>query len=480
MAHEFRTPEEAAEALRKQSAEVAALRGQVDAQKKAMADLQDIVRAQAEAGAPREEFASSERGLNDYLVRADGDVTGIRVKGQIDPRTREYVPGLLDDEVTHGEWHRDFKHAVGVRNWVRSHRRSGSSPAADARIERLMQRAPDPIRRAFDGGTGTGAEWLPDGYVPQLEEALRHVSGGVASLFDTVPMSEASLVYPFLSRGLTPYVKGKYSGGDDKAQYKASSLDTAQRTRTATGFAVRLVVDEDASEDSLISTMPLAQRELVAALRDGLDDAIINGDTNATHQDTLSAWNPRNRWDPDQIGDADDHRRAILGLRAFALDASSSLDLSTVSYANLIALRSGLDAPHGTRGSLVMIVSDEAYMKLLTLDEVKTVDKYGPQATILTGEVAQVAGVPILVSGFMDRELNASGVFDDTTKTKTGVLLVNRDRFAIGVRRAGRVEMDKDITRGIFQTVSTWRGTFWSQDTTSVKNVNYGYNITSA
>jgi hypothetical protein len=150
------------------------------------------------------------------------------------------------------------------------------------------------------------------------------------------------------------------------------------------------------------------------------------------------------------------------------------------TYAGFMAARAALDAPHGVAGDLVCVVSPEYYLnKMVNFTEVVTVDKMGPQAFVLSGQLAALGGVPIVLSEFIDKQYNASGVYDGVTKTKTGFLVLNRQRFKLGVRRGSAVELDKDITRGIYNQVVTVREIFFTTDGSAKKNVHWNYNHTA-
>jgi hypothetical protein len=82
-----------------------------------------------------------------------------------------------------------------------------------------------------------------------------------------------------------------------------------------------------------------------------------------------------------------------------------------------------------------------------------TLDKFGPQATILTGQVGSVHGVPVIVSEHIRENLNASGIHDGITETKTYNLCVNRNEWAMGQRMALDVEVDDSVYRETFQRV---------------------------
>ena len=116
-------------------------------------------------------------------------------------------------------------------------------------------------------------------------------------------------------------------------------------------------------------------------------------------------------------------------------------------------------------------------MNFLELSEVVTLEKFGPQATVLTGQLASLAGIPIVMSRFMGADMNQNGLYDNVTKDKTGFVIFNPDSYSQYVRRQITIESDKDIASGSIQLVSTMRAVMDSPDAASVKNVVYGYDL---
>ena len=414
------------------------------------------------------------------FLKSDGTV---RLRGE---STDEDVwsDGLLDSEPV-CRWQADLQDAVEQYTIVRAIRRGpypggpGDAPKALRRVQAIAARAPQSVKRIFTDSSGVGAEWVPDPMLAQLERTVT-AERRVAALFQTMPMNSKNVILPFLTTGFRPYLKGQ-AASDDPAQYTSSSLTTAQRTFAAVGLAVRAQIDEDASEDSIIDSMGLIREELVRAIVDGEEDCIINGDTAGTHQDTISGWNIRSRWGASGLGGSDDHRRSWIGLRARATDVSNTTDRATFSFATFQADRGSLDSPLGLAGDLVCITSIEAMLVTISkISEVIKVNEYGPLATIRTGQLGDLGGVPIVLSDFVDKELNASGVYDDSTKTKTGAVLANTTRFKLMERRGTSVELAKDITRGIFNMVATKRELFATVDSSTAKNVHWAYNMATS
>ena len=124
----------------------------------------------------------------------------------------------------------------------------------------------------------------------------------------------------------------------------------------------------------------------------------------------------------------------------------------------------------------LLICSPEFMVKqLMGLGELQTIDKFGAQAVVLTGQVASVLGVPVVMSRFMGADMNLTGVYDNVTTDKTGFLLVNRDSYTIYNRRGILVETDRDISAGAIEMVSTSRAVMDSPDSATAKNVVYNY-----
>ena len=126
---------------------------------------------------------------------------------------------------------------------------------------------------------------------------------------------------------------------------------------------------------------------------------------------------------------------------------------------------------------LVLITSPEYFIKeFMGLSEVKTVDTFGPAATILTGQLGSIYGVPIVLSRFMGIDLNASGFYDNVTKTKSGLLCVNRSSWMNYQKSGIQIETAKEIASGALEIVSTMRKVLASPDQDSATNVAYLYN----
>jgi hypothetical protein len=129
-------------------------------------------------------------------------------------------------------------------------------------------------------------------------------------------------------------------------------------------------------------------------------------------------------------------------------------------------------------GDLICVTSPEYYLEsMLGFDEVTGLEKYGSMSPLVSGELAKLGGVPIVVSDFVTNDYNASGLYDNVTTNTTGFLLFNRARFFVGTYKAATVELDKNIRSGVIDVVGTMRKTFFHLDSATKKNAHWSYNL---
>jgi hypothetical protein len=111
------------------------------------------------------------------------------------------------------------------------------------------------------------------------------------------------------------------------------------------------------------------------------------------------------------------------------------------------------------------------------MDEVITMDKFGPMATVVTGELGRFDGTSIIPTGLMAENLNATGIYDNSTKTKTGILLVNTSGYVIGRRRSPLIESFRDVVAGADEVVASMREDFEARYPSTEPLTVYGYDV---
>lgn len=284
-----------------------------------------------------------------------------------------------------------------------------------------------PALRALDSTTSAeGDEWVPTELSSQVIERI-NLPLRVAALFPTIPMP--SNPYDVPGVGVARVRGGKateQTADTGQTAFKKITPGTRKITLTAAKFATTMLVSKELEEDSLIPVMPFMQEEMVDFLAADIEDCILNGDGTGAHQDS-------------DVTDADDPRRNFDGLRLMGLaQAATRSDVSSASaltVAHLRAARAKMGKYGLDLGNLASILGITSFYDLLDDSSVVTVDKFGAGATVLTGQLGSVDGVPIIVSEYVRTGLNASGVVDGVTTTQTYAAVVHRRGFLNGIRR---------------------------------------------
>ena len=328
------------------------------------------------------------------------------------------------------------------------------------------------LRKALNTATtGEGAEWVPTGFSAQLIDDIR-LALKVAALFNTItlPAKSGAFEIPVKGARKRAYLVGE-PNTDEPTKIGTATPPTGSITFTAKRHGLRMLFTDDMDEDSAISIMPLIRSEIVQAIVDAHEDAIVNGDITATHQDS-------------DVTSADDVRKSWLGLRKLSGGSNgvAAVDISTLSTTNLRAIRKKMGRFGVNSNDLAWIVGISGFIQMLSNSDVLTVDKIGARATLLSGQMASFDGAPMIVSEFVRQDLNTSGVHDGATETDTQILLVHRRSFVTGVKPSGMmVDTDRDINTLMNVAVASRRLDFQRVITpvSGEQNVGNGYSLTS-
>ena len=166
-------------------------------------------------------------------------------------------------------------------------------------------------------------------------------------------------------------------------------------------------------------------------------------------------------------------------MRRLALHTKNSkVDVGgTAASFNDIISGLGQMGEYGVADKVIIVSPEVMVSSIMNMSETKTLDVFGPQASVLQGQIASVLGMPIIMSRFLSSDLNASGVYDNVTKTRSGLLIFARDSYYQYLRRGITVESQKDVRNGGIEIVATLRSTMTSPDADAKKNVCFLFNI---
>lgn len=322
------------------------------------------------------------------------------------------------------------------------------------------------LKKAMDSATTSeGLEWVPTNFSADLNDRVR-LAFKVAALHRHLPMPTNPFKLPVVGSDATANLIPESTADGTDTKIAASTPGTRAATLTAKKFAARVLYSEELSEDSIIAVSEFVFDNIAIAMADAMEDAIINGSTAANHLDS-------------DVTASTDRRKAFDGYRKAVL-ASKKTDLSSTNFttANLRVMRAGMGKYGVDPSKLAIVTGPVGYSKLLGLTEVLTLEKYGPSATILTGELAKFDGIPIIVSGKIREDLSTTGAYDGTTTTKSILLMVYVPQFIIGDRRKITLKTWEDIERDQTVVVATSRNAFTGLfDSSTEPIVALGHNI---
>jgi HK97 family phage prohead protease/HK97 family phage major capsid protein len=194
-------------------------------------------------------------------------------------------------------------------------------------------------------------------------------------------------------------------------------------TLSAQKLATREYIAFEEDEDSLIPILPLVRDAMARRMAKTLDKAFLLGNgTGATAANGQIAALVKGLASYDPVGGTPNVTMSI-----------GSADKFTVAKA--MEARKNLGAWGLNPNELVLFVSTQAYYELLEDTNFLTVDKAGPAATLLSGQVGSVGNTPVLVSAS----------FDAVSAGNAAAVIVNPMNFLVGTHRGMRVDSDDII-----------------------------------
>lgn len=164
-------------------------------------------------------------------------------------------------------------------------------------------------------------------------------------------------------------------------------------------------------EDSLIVLLPIIRDAMVRRVAKSVDLAFLRG-----------------------AGAGGD---PVKGLATYdATSAVTVTNTTAATVATLRALRKDLGVWGLDTANVTYLVSDSVYFDLLDDTIFQTMDKVGPAATLLTGQVGVIGNSPVLVSSEFPTKAGGS----TSATTNYGAIAVAKDNFLVGNQRGLRFD----------------------------------------
>ena len=291
-------------------------------------------------------------------------------------------------------------------------------------------------------GANAGDEWVPTFASSELWRDV-HLETAVAAALDRVAMPTNPYTLPTLDSDVT----FKYASAENTA-VTASDLNTGAATLTAAKIMAEVDFSTEVTEDSIIPIVPAIRANLVRRAAQTIDDLIVSGDTETGGTGNVNL--------DDAAPTAGDFFLALNGMRKFAIVTNTgqvSNVAAAITTTNFNTIR-GLLGRYGARPSdLRIVVGQSTLNTMYDIASVRTIDVYGPNATIVQGELARFFGIPILsyeaIPLLTSDKVEADGKASTTGSNNTlgWILLFNRNGWKLGFRRELVIESWRDIKK---------------------------------
>lgn len=318
-------------------------------------------------------------------------------------------------------------------------------------------------------GTGTGKELVPENLAAEVWEDM-YVESKIFADLPEQPMTSDPQDISLL--GNMVFRKGSHN-----TAVTAGDPVTAVSKLTTTELVSEVNWSYNLDEDSVIALMPAFRREAARAGAQYMDSFALNADATdaATGNINLDDANPDD--DSFYLSVGQDGIRHAFLVDASGQGVSVAAAIDDAKMASILAKlgKYGLDLPN------LRIVPDvQTYLSMLALSSVKTVDVYGPAATVVTGELARYRGIPVIPSAVMplteaDGKVSTTG----SNNTKGQLAAYNRQLWRRGQRRGLLIEIDRSIQKRQMIMVTSFRIAVGCRGTRSAQIFTAGgYNIT--
>lgn len=257
----------------------------------------------------------------------------------------------------------------------------------------------------------------------------------IAPMFNRIAVDAKNFRVPVADEDtdgdVAQFASGTFATGvGDTTNVPTSNQNTISAvTFTPHKFMATTHLAKDEEEDTVLPLLDFLRAAATRRLARAIDKSILRGRGNLTGFTAA----PTNA-----ITAGTGYAAVLKGITTLANDAS--LTATTGSGSDKvdptdIASARGVLGKYGLQlgDQLVYLTTIEGYNNLVTTSDFRTVDKFGPNATYLTGSVGAVYGIPIQITEFLDNV--------GSTGNQIGAL-VYKPGFMIAERRGMEIESE--------------------------------------
>jgi hypothetical protein len=319
-------------------------------------------------------------------------------------------------------------------------------------------------------GSGTGDELVPTGMATEMWQdifAASRLANDIPN--QPMPTDPFDITLGFGSRTWRKGTQALATNAADPATAKVTLTSTEQVTEDDWSYNL--------DEDAVIAMMPALRANLTLTGGQQMDAFTLNADSTATSTGNINLDDSTPAADAYYLTDGQDGIRHQVLVDYTAMSASLGTAITDAAMATVL----GRLGKYGLNPTECRIVPDVAtYLTMLGLTNIATMEKYGPLATIVTGELGKYRGIPVIPSGeFPLTEADGKCSVTAASNTKGTVIAYNRNFWRVGFRRGLTIEVDRLIQRRVLIMVTSFRIAVAAWGTRSaVTHTSGEYNLT--
>jgi len=323
------------------------------------------------------------------------------------------------------------------------------------------------IKALTSTGSATGDELVPTSLAGQLWDDF-FLASRIVSTMQRIDMPTNPFDVP-LGLGAVTWRKGT-----ENTATTASDPATAKSTLTATELITEQNWSYTLDEDAAIAMAPSLRMRLAQSGGEIMDAFALNADATNAATGNINLDDA----DPD---DASYYLSAGQdGLRHAWLVDNTAMTVAAggdaLADADIVSVMGKMGKYAADPTQLVIVCDVGTYLSgFLGLTNVVTVDKFGPGAVVLTGQLAAYRGVPIIVSASAPKT-EADGKVSNTASNNTlgQFSIFNRNMWYAGFRRNLLIETDRDIQKRMYIMVTSLRQAVAAHGTRSTQTHTAG------
>ena len=253
----------------------------------------------------------------------------------------------------------------------------------------------DALRKALSTAAGVGGDFLP---TPLADEFIEYVRerNVCRQIFRTVTMTSMTLDFPKILSAAKVYYQSEQA-----AEATETAFTTGTIRLTAKKLMSQMMVSEELYEDANTDFQIIVRDQFGGAIAEAEEEAMLMGDTAHTAGAGSEAAATDANWF------TKDHRLTWDGLVTLAGRVASSAPRvnasgSGMSTAFVREAMFNLGKYGRVMQNLVVFLNPWSVNQLLDDQKLVTVDKYGPNATIHSGEFGKLYGkITIIASNYV-------------------------------------------------------------------------------